>query len=818
MSLTSLRFAFKLPLAIIALGFVITAAVSWLAYQQSNTTVLNQVETRLNVLMSERVAQLERWAEHTQQVVASYGDFPWIVGAITAFSNTYPAAEDSPTQTLQQLYITDNPHPADSRDLLDRAEASGAYHGMHARYHPFFRDLKNQHEFYDVFLFNAQGDLVYSVYKEADYATNFLTGPHADSGLGRVYRAALEGEAGTVYSDDFAEYPPSNRAPAAFLATPVIDRRGTPIGVIAVQLPVSVIGNILNNNEGLGETGDIQAASEDGRAHTPPRFEDGVPLLGQLLTPQRRAAFEQADGAFLIGVPGTRGASVLAGSREMEIFDFNWRLMAEIEEAEALIPVVALRNKMLAVGGGFLLVSGLLGWGLAAMITHPLSRLGQSMQAVSDRSPNFTVPDTARGDEIGALANILVGFQDGLAKSDTQEKNIRAQQQEQHRVVEKLSIGLTHLAEGNLTQPITQSFAQDYDQLRLDYNRTLETLSQTIRALSTNAATIQDRAKSIATGSGDLSQRTENQAATLEQTVAALDEMTASVRSAAQGAKEVAGIVREAQTDAESSEPVVRDAVAAMTEIEASSNSISQIITVINDISFQTNLLALNAGVEAARAGEAGRGFAVVASEVRALAQKSAGAAKEIKDLIDGSTEQVERGVVLVGDAGSALNRIVERIGHISQVVSGMATGAAEQSTGLNEINIGVGQLDKVTQQNAAMVESTTASSATLNTEAQRLAKAVSYFKIETATPTKSTASPKTVFAAPPADIGSKTSAPQGASATPSDTSKDAASPPDNQPTAPNPEPSPTAARPVAQMRPTSQTILDDDVGVWQDF
>ncbi|MDO6758562.1 methyl-accepting chemotaxis protein, partial [Phaeobacter inhibens] len=170
-----------------------------------------------------------------------------------------------------------------------------------------------------------------------------------------------------------------------------------------------------------------------------------------------------------------------------------------------------------------------------------------------------------------------------------------------------------------------------------------------------------------------------------------------SVKSAAEGARSVESIMQEAKQEAETSGEVVQSAVSAMTEIEQSSTHISQIISVIDDIAFQTNLLALNAGVEAARAGEAGKGFAVVASEVRALAQRSSDAAMEIKTLIGDSTKQVERGVDLVGKTGDALQGIVERVSHISQLVSGIATGASEQSTGLHEINTGVTQLDQVT-------------------------------------------------------------------------------------------------------------------------
>ena len=228
----------------------------------------------------------------------------------------------------------------------------------------------------------------------------------------------------------------------------------------------------------------------------------------------------------------------------------------------------------------------------------------------------------------------------------------------------------------------------------------------------------------------NLSRRTEQQAATLEQTAAALDGITTAVRRTAEGAAQARGVVAAAQADAEESGAVVRDAVAAMGDIEASARQIGQIIGVIDEIAFQTNLLALNAGVEAARAGDAGRGFAVVASEVRALAQRSADAAREIKTLIGTSNRQVDRGVTLVGEAGQALVRIVSEVGAINGVVASIAASAEDQAGGLAQVNIAINQMDQMTQQNAAMVEQTTAATHSLAGEAEVLAELTGQFQV----------------------------------------------------------------------------------------
>ncbi len=305
----------------------------------------------------------------------------------------------------------------------------------------------------------------------------------------------------------------------------------------------------------------------------------------------------------------------------------------------------------------------------------------------------------------------------------------RKAEEEQSAVVCCLAAYLKRLAAGDLTAQITEAFEGRFLPIKEDFNAAVDALRSAMSQIVSSTDGLRGGADEIAAASDDLSRRTEQQAASLEETAAALDEITATVRRSAAGAKDASTAASSARQEAARSGEVVRGAVAAMGEIEQSSGQITQIIGVIDEIAFQTNLLALNAGVEAARAGDAGRGFAVVAQEVRALAQRSADAAKEIKTLIANSTSQVARGVQLVGDTGQALNGIVGKVAEIDTLISEIAQSSQEQATGLNQVNSAVNQMDQVTQQNAAMVEQATAAAANLKSESFALAGLVSRFQ-----------------------------------------------------------------------------------------
>lgn len=406
-----------------------------------------------------------------------------------------------------------------------------------------------------------------------------------------------------------------------------------------------------------------------------------------------------------------------------------------------------------AAGGSILLLIGgtIL---LRRRAIVPLESMRAYMGVLAGGDYTRDVPHSGRSDEIGAMAKSVAVFkakaqEHQRLEAETEANRALSEQQrmEQEQVrareakdikfaVDALAGGLGQLANGNLTHRIDAAFAPALDLVRRDFNTAVEQLEDALRKVGQNAQVIAAGSNQVRSATDDLSKRTEQQAASVEETAAALEQITTTVTDSSRRADEAGRLVVTARENAEKSGDIVRRAITAMGEIEASSNEISNIIGVIDDIAFQTNLLALNAGVEAARAGEAGKGFAVVAQEVRELAQRSAGAAKEIKTLINTSGEQVKNGVTLVGQTGQALDQIGRQVEAINVNVAAIVDASREQATGLKEINQAVNTIDQGTQHNTSVVVESNAASHSLAKEAEALFNLLSRFRIGTATQT----------------------------------------------------------------------------------
>lgn len=363
------------------------------------------------------------------------------------------------------------------------------------------------------------------------------------------------------------------------------------------------------------------------------------------------------------------------------------------------------------------------------VIANPYVATVTNMEALAAGDLDVPILRTDYKDCVGRLSRAMSTFRD-MAVEQRRLNDTKAKADEQQRVVAILADGLKRLAEGDIAHTLDEPFAQDYEQLRHNFNRAKEAMNTALTQVLTAAQGMDTGSSEISSAAEDLARRTEQQAASLQETAAALNEVTSGVKETAIRAENATASIKSAHKDANDGGGVVSEAVKAMAGIEKSSQEITKIVDVMDDISFQTNLLALNAGVEAARAGEAGKGFAVVATEVRALAKRASDAARDIKNLISDSTNQVNNGVSLVQRAGETLVRIVGNVAAISVSVDEISSAAKTQADRLQRVNAAINDMDHVTQQNAAMVEQSTAASRSLTEEAQHLSRLVDKFQL----------------------------------------------------------------------------------------
>jgi methyl-accepting chemotaxis protein len=525
---------------------------------------------------------------------------------------------------------------------------------------------------------------------------------------------------------------------------------GKLIGITGVDVSLSMLAENIAKLAPFG-TGKVYIVSHDGKWLVAPdaarlnKAYDGV-------QPEAvKAALSEGRTTHIEGLENAEGEgySRLVYPFELTGLGVKWALAMDIPDAAVSGPIED-QTLMMIAGGIVMLAAALIGLYFAArsFVARPLEGVLASVGRLSAGDYAEPIAGQDRRDETGAVAKALETFRHRLADANRLEaeaaqaraqgeaergrteaergENARVQQ----FVVGELKEALASLSAGDLTFRVVRDFPGEYAELKDNFNGAVESLEETLRMVSEAVTNIDGGTGEISAGANDLSRRTEQQAAQIEQTAAALNELTEQVQSSAENAKTAAAAVSSANEEAARSGAVVNSAIAAMHGIETSSAQITNIIGVIDEIAFQTNLLALNAGVEAARAGDAGKGFAVVAQEVRELAQRSATAAKEIKALISASESQVNDGVALVAQAGKALEAISSQVVNINGLITMISVSSGEQASGLREMNTAMHHMDQVTQQNAAMVEETTAASMSLGDEAQRLKSLVARFRV----------------------------------------------------------------------------------------
>ena len=419
------------------------------------------------------------------------------------------------------------------------------------------------------------------------------------------------------------------------------------------------------------------------------------------------------------------GKSALVSAAVLPLRDLREREEAlVVENSQSQSTAIFIGSLALAIGG--VLLIGLSIWlsrKLSRDIASPIGALTRTMADLASGQNDVDVPGTQREDELGDMARAVLVFRD-------QAKAKVAADRDRERAMGEIGDKLHELADSDLRVRL-RNLPPPFEGVARDFNNALEQLSGVMTSVRGSINSISTGSSEIRQAAADLSNRSEEQAAKLQSSAAAMDQITRKVGESAGIVSQASKAMSDARAEAEQGGAIVARAIEAMHSIDQASKEIAEIITVIDGIAFQTNLLALNAGVEAARAGDAGKGFAVVASEVRALAQRAADAANDVKARIHSATEHVTSGVSLVNDTGGSLERIIERVGSVSESIAAMADAAEQQSRGLSQVNEAIGAMDTMTQQNAAMVEETTAATQMLAREAEQLFEAFAIFKVD---------------------------------------------------------------------------------------
>lgn len=647
---TQLPIARKLPALIVCAVIVSVSAIGILGYQISKYELHIEAEDKLVALGAARTEALHSYLGSIEEDLKVLAANEAVQNAMMGFTSSY-ASLSNPVSYLQDQYINSNPFPTGQKEKLDYAKDGSVYSSVHAEYHPWFRKVLQSRDYYDIFLVDVDGNVVYTVYKELDYATSLTSGEYRSSDLAVVAnKMTSNGRADAVAFTDFAPYAPSAGAAASFISTPIV-RDGKAIGALIFQMPISRINAVMQVAEGMGESGETYLVGKDHLMRSDSRFsEESTILKSKVDGLTVEEALKGNDGVETID--DYRGISVMSVYQPFDFEGVRWAVIAEIDTAEVNAPVRAMRNWILLVGLGFTGAIGTIGFFFARSITNPISLVTETMKVLADGNLETDVPATERSDEIGTMAKTLLIFKEGLLET----RRLEAEQREEQEVREQRA---------NTIETLTNEFDAESTQALSIVASATEEMQATATSLTATAEETSAQANVVTEGAEGTSENVRSVAAASEQLRASIIEISQQVEMSS-------GISSEAEDEARKSNET-------MGVLSDNAQGIGEVVDLIQDIAAQTNLLALNATIEAARAGEAGKGFAVVASEVKSLATQTAQATEQI-------SQQITSMQSVASDAVGSIERVGTTISRINEIATSIASAVAEQSSATDEI------------------------------------------------------------------------------------------------------------------------------------
>lgn len=658
-SLSNIKIALKLPLLLIFLAIVNSAILAYVAVNAQMKDALHAVEYEIEVVTESRKANMETYLNSLTQDLLSLSNSLGTQMAVRDFTQAWDALEGDQTKILQQLYIMDNPNALGEKHLLDYAEDGSLYSQVHARFHDTFRTFLTQKGYYDIFLFAPNGDLVYSVFKELDYATNLNTGEWKDSDLGNAFRAGMESEAGDISFFDFKPYAPSYDAPASFMSTPIV-RNGQTLGVLVFQMPIDNINSIMSFPSGLGETGKSQMFGADYLARSNNRFDTENQIL---VTKNDSVAIREA-------LAGKKGVGQSDGKvyayDYLDFYGTRWAIATDKDLSEALASAYTTKQNLILISIAIVLVLAVMGVLFARSISKPLQVMTSVMRKLADNDFSVSVPYQGRGDEVGDIASSVEVFKENGMQME-------AMQEEQEKLKAKAEIDKKEAA---------LKLANDFEASVAESIESLGGSSASLSAMAVQMSKSSDDTLSI---SGQVAAAAVEADTNVQTVAAAAEELAASSDEIARQVEDVARVASQAASDAEVTS-------ASVNQLNELADSIGEVVGAIKDIAEQTNLLALNATIEAARAGEAGKGFAVVADEVKKLANETASKTEQIDERVGAIQTAIRNSV-------SAVEAIIGNVKKIDEATTSVASAVEEQNAATGEIGRSVSEASIGTQQ-----------------------------------------------------------------------------------------------------------------------
>ncbi|MFK0205327.1 methyl-accepting chemotaxis protein [Agrobacterium sp. NPDC090283] len=709
-------------------------SVGLLSYEMGKSGLIDASEIRLETVASNQSKQLDAYTLRVEQSISELSQNAAIAQALETMTNVVPTEKDAIIQAFRREGVSEE----------ERASFNGEglrllYAIRHATINSTIASVWRNTRVSDIYVIDKTGLIIYTVTKGKNFLTS-VTEPQ-NAAIKELFERIEAGKDGVVSTTGFS----GGADDSAMIGMPLAVSNWGQLqrkGAVIMRIAADRVGAVVTPEETGKTIDDAVLLNADGKRRA------GVLSGGaDAAVSESLAALSSANTAGTV-MAQTPAGNIFYAYRPVSVFGQKHLLAIGQQESKVLAAANDLAFWATLATLAVLAIMTLIGIFVSASLTKPLTGLAGLMERLNGGENNIEIKAVSRGDEIGTMARALESFRQGIldkqrmeAESHRKSEELdeeRAQREmekarsakELEEAVDALATGLANLAAGRLDLRIEKSFVPSLDHLRIDFNNSMAGLEATISNIGESANAIRSGSGELKSASEDLSRRTERQAAALEEAAAALGDMTQAVNLSLSRCNVAVEATAGTMQDAHKSTAVVKDAIVAMERIETSSAKIRQIIDVIDQIAFQTNLLALNAGVEAARAGEAGKGFAVVAQEVRELAQKSAAAARDITTLIATSAGDVESGVALVLKTGESLEQIQKRIQSVNDQIGEIATASREQSGRLSEINASVNELDHVTQQNAAMVEETTAAAFSLSSEADGLTEQVGQFSV----------------------------------------------------------------------------------------